>query len=124
MPFKPFRPPLIRKPPQVPLPSNKEDQPPTKRRRISDGDAEEGGDNVAKPKVPGIVVSDQQQPKTVKPCRKPLVPLAIPPPANHTAVGDTSGNDKGDGEAYFNVLWYVYHCCNCCRVLLLLYTSD
>lgn len=104
MPFKPFRPPLIRKPPQAPQSPNREDQPPTKRRRISDESPEEARDDGTKSKDQSLVSAGQQRVKLTKPFRKPLVPVGVSSPANDAVGGDTS-ETKGDGEAYFNVLW-------------------
>ncbi|KAM5447873.1 helicase [Microsporum audouinii] len=108
MPFKPFRPPLQRKPqPSNPTqgtaaagPSPRDDEPLRKRRRIIDSD--EDDDN--------RVVDSEEEPLK----QKPLVDKSKPTPAQSNrlgcrmplhGIGTANESDGNDKEAYYNVLW-------------------
>lgn len=108
MPFKPFRPPLQRKPqPSNPTqgtaaagPSPRDDEPLRKRRRIIGSD-EDDDDRV---------VDSEEEPLK----QKPLVDKSKPTPAQSNrlgcrmplhGIGTANESDGNDKEAYYNVLW-------------------
>lgn len=106
MPFKPFRPPLLRKPaPAAPKERASHDtEPLAKRRRISD----ETTDLVNKASdsrsvKPGLLPSSSSGGRT--PARQPLFAVANSPttPQPPIPASGTSGTD--DGEVYYNALW-------------------
>ncbi|EEP82217.1 conserved hypothetical protein [Uncinocarpus reesii 1704] len=106
MPFKPFKPPLIRKPPNVPaqrLSSESDHQHATKRRRISD-DSIDLTEEKAKPEV--SVEITQQATKLGSSYRKPLTLVNnshhVPEKLGQHGV---KADDDGGTEAYYNVLW-------------------
>jgi hypothetical protein len=93
MPFKPFRPPLIRTAPQ----KGEDDLPPVKRRRISDE-----GDDLTTQRVqvrPSNTGLSAQKPSLVTPVRSGLA-------AQSTASKDDFVRSNANVvEAYYNVLW-------------------
>ncbi|KAL1954789.1 hypothetical protein VTO42DRAFT_692 [Malbranchea cinnamomea] len=102
MPFKPFRPPLIRKPAQAPQALHKEDEHQAKRRRINDSDDRQYASASA---ASSTVPIGRKEYNSVKPYRRPLAPVDVSPSANESLAPDPPRSDTGDGEAYYNVLW-------------------
>ncbi|KMU72138.1 RAD54B protein [Coccidioides immitis RMSCC 3703] len=107
MPFKPFKPPLIRRPPSAPQTqqdtSDSVSQPSAKRRRIGDHASDVATEEGVKPNGTVHVVKSGQALY-----RKPLI-LANNSSKllDKTGRNDTASGDGGDGgvEGYYNVLW-------------------
>lgn len=103
MVFKPFKPPLIRKPQPQPLPSNEIGTEPAPRETIT-------------------ITDDQDAPPAKKPRlqtesapRRPLLQVrnqgGLGGGENEKDNGEkktTGDGDKDGGERFFNVLWYVH----------------
>lgn len=119
MVFKPFKPPLMRKPLPKVNQANQADEtsapqpPPAKRRRVSDedgvNDKDEGtssGNKIER----GVRLAGQST------ARKPLVQVKnsvaeVEPKAERSTTGNTThSNAEEEGEeCYYNVLWFVSH---------------
>ncbi|OJD26618.1 hypothetical protein ACJ73_02000 [Blastomyces percursus] len=123
MPFKPFQPPLIRKPPSTSTPSRsssgdeliRDSGHISKRRKVSsesidltvndndavDDNGKRGATSKDAPKVLGV---PKPSSNLRDPYRRPLIPKWNPPMEVHVDEGGTSVMD-GEMETYYNVLW-------------------
>lgn len=127
MPFKPFRPPLIRKPPQSPSQKQQSNEsnsihhhPPAKKRRIS-GEGDSGGNRIVHTASDGasnatdsVGSSHSHSQRLARSFgdRKPLITVKNPPTSSSVGLEKNDRNGSGTehndrSEAYYNVLWYV-----------------
>jgi DNA repair and recombination protein RAD54B len=120
MPFKPFKPPLIRKDLSNEVSRKSSDNssfpPPSKRPRLSVGE-DEIASNKAKPVVVDLTLPDVKIARKNSSVRPPLVNVKNTPGEKETSSVDNGSNDV---EAYYNVLWLVL---NIALVLTLLLTE-
>lgn len=112
MPFKPFKPPLIRKDLSNDIPRKSNDNssvpPPSKRPRLSVGENETEANNKAKPVVVDLTLPDAGIVRKSSAGRLPLVNFKNTPGKIETSSVD-NGSNSNDVEAYYNVLWYVHN---------------
>jgi DNA repair and recombination protein RAD54B len=117
MVFKPFRPPLIRKPPppaadSATITEDATNPHPSKRPRLSEGE-----DQSKDQKRPALVVEDKATNGKLQPrpaYRRPLIQVknlnGELDPSEHDSTHSTTAEDNDpsqDVEAYYNVLWLV-----------------
>jgi DNA repair and recombination protein RAD54B len=112
MPFKPFKPPLIRKDLSNDIPRKATDNssapPPSKRPRLSVGENETESNHKAKPVVVDLTLPDAGIVRKSSVGRLPLVNVKNTPGEIETSSID-NGSNSSDVEAYYNVLWYVHN---------------
>lgn len=110
MPFKPFKPPLIRKDLSNDITRKATDNssvpPPSKRPRLSVGENETESNNKAKPVVVDLTLPDAGIVRKSSAGRLPLVNVKNTPGEIETSSVD-NGSNSNDVEAYYNVLWLV-----------------
>lgn len=110
MPFKPFKPPLIRKDIPSDVPEKATDtcslSPPLKRPRLSVGEDETKSSNKAKPVVVDLTLPSVRIARKDSAGRPPLVSVKNTPGDIETSSVD-NGSNSDDVEAYYNVLWLV-----------------
>ncbi|GAM35474.1 DNA-dependent ATPase [Talaromyces pinophilus] len=108
MPFKPFKPPLIRKDLSNDIPRKATDNssapPPSKRPRLSVGENETESNHKAKPVVVDLTLPDAGIVRKSSVGRLPLVNVKNTPGEIETSSID-NGSNSSDVEAYYNVLW-------------------
>ncbi|KUL90180.1 hypothetical protein ZTR_02173 [Talaromyces verruculosus] len=103
MPFKPFKPPLIRKDLSN---DNSSAPPPSKRPRVSVGENETESNYKAKPVVVDLTLPDAGIVRKSSVGRLPLVNVKNTPGEIETSSIDNGSNsNSNDVEAYYNVLW-------------------
>lgn len=110
MPFKPFKPPLIRKDLLSETPRKATDNssvpPPSKRPRLSVREDDTESTNTANPVVVDLTLPDAGIVRKTSAGRPPLVNVKNTPGETETPSME-HGSSSNDVEAYYNVLWLV-----------------
>lgn len=111
MPFKPFRPPLIRKNISTDLPAASTDHdfdiyPPSKRPRLGGSGSEETAGTKKKQPESESILSNEGSAMNTSATRPPLARVTNTPIDIETPSVDN--NTSTDVEAYYNVLWLVF----------------